>query len=285
MELSRQTFEELSALIRRLCGLVIGQDRMYLVRHRLEPVIRDHGLDGFGHLLQRLQTRTGSQLHDAIIEAITTKETSFFRDQGLFHAIQERVLPECVARLMHPAGKRHRIRIWSAASSTGQEVYSLAMLVRELVETESSRDLPENRFSILASDISAQAIETAKAGRYTRSEVARGLSDERLRRHFDHRGNHWILTEPVRRLVHFRRFNLLQSPAALGAFDVILCRNVLIYFDEPTRKRICQGLQGILQDGGWLVLGAAESLYGVDDRMETVKVGRMMLYRKPQSAG
>jgi len=281
MELSRQTFQELAQLIHRLCGLVVGQDKMYLVRHRLEPVIRRHGLDGFEQLLQRLQTRAGVQLHDSIVEAVTTKETSFFRDQAFFKAIREHVLPECVRLLTQSGGKRHRIRIWSAGSSTGQEAYSLAMLVRDFVEADSSQDLKENQFSILASDISAEAIAAAKAGCYGRSEVTRGLSEEQLRRHFHHRGDCWILNEPVRRLVHFRRFNLLHSPAELGAFDLILCRNVLIYFDEPTRKRICQGLYETLQDGGWLALGSAESLYGLGHRMETVKVGRMMLYRKP----
>ena len=285
MELSRETFQELTQRIHRLCGLVIGPDKMYLVRHRLEPVIRSHGLEGFEDLLQRLRAREGSQLHDTIVEAITTQETSFFRDPGLFKALREQVLPERVAMLRHAGGKRHRIRMWSAASSTGQEAYSLAMLVQDFIEADGSQDVQEHQFTILASDISADALETAKAARYSRSAVARGLSEEQLRCHFHQRGDRWILSEPVRRLVRFRRFNLLHSPAALGAFDLILCRNVLIYFDEPTRRRICGAFYEILHDGGWLALGAAESLYGMDDRLETVQVGRMMLYRKPQRAG
>jgi chemotaxis protein methyltransferase CheR len=285
MELSRQTFQELTRLIHRLCGLVVGQDKMYLVRHRLEPLVRSQGMDGFEGLLQRLQTRTGASLHEAIIEAITTKETSFFRDHGLFHAVEKHVLPECVALLKDPGGRRQRIRFWSAASSTGQEAYSLAMLIRDFVQTDASGGLHENQFNILASDISAEAIETAKAGRYTLSQVNRGLSDEQIHRHFHHRGDSWILSDPVRRLVSFRQFNLLHSSADLGAFDVILCRNVLIYFDEPTRKRICRALYGNLHEGGWLALGAAESLYGVDDRLETVKFGRTLLYRKRRGSG
>jgi chemotaxis protein methyltransferase CheR len=285
MELSRETFQELAQQIHRLCGLVVGPDKMYLVHHRLEPVIRQHGLAGFEHLLQRLRARDGSQLHDTIVEAITTQETSFFRDPGLFNALREQVLPERVALLRRAGGRRHRIRMWSAAASTGQEAYSLAMLVREFVAADGSQDLQAHPFTILASDISADALETAKAARYSRSEVARGLSEEQLRCHFEPCGDGWILSESVRRLVHFRRFNLLHSPATLGAFDLILCRNVLIYFDEPTRRRICGAFYEILHDGGWLALGAAESLYGMDDRLETVKVGRMMLYRKPQRAG
>ncbi len=283
MELSRQTFQQLTQLIHRLCGLAVGHDKMYLVRHRLEPVIRRYGLNGFEQLLERLQTRTGAELHDSIVEAITTKETSFFRDAQLFKAIRQQVLPECVKQLTQSGGKRHRIRIWSAGSSTGQEAYSLALLVRELVGDPGSQALKESQFSILASDISAEAITKGKAGCYNRSEVARGLSEEQLRSHFHHRAGCWTLDEQARRLVHFRQFNLLHSPAELGAFDLILCRNVLIYFDQPTRKRICQGLYEILYDGGWLVLGSAESLYGLSERMETVKVGRVLLYRKPQA--
>ncbi len=283
MELTRQTFDELSRLIHRLCGLAIGHEKMYLVRHRLEPVIREQGLDGFAELLRRLQARRGTLLHDAIIEAITTKETSFFRDPAFYSALRLRVLPDCAQHLRTSGGKRHRIRLWSAAASTGQEAYSLGMLVREMVGTAELRDLQEGHFTILASDISANAIEAAKAGRYSAAEVARGLSDEQLGRHFMRRGDDWTIREPVRRLVHFRRFNLLGSPTELGPFDLILCRNVLIYFDAPTRRRICESLYRMLYDGGWLALGAAESLYGLDDRFDTVKVGRFLLYRKPQA--
>jgi len=280
MELSRQTFQELTQRIHHLCGLVIGPDKMYLVHHRLEPVVRSYGLNGFDQLLQRLQMRPEVRLQDAIIDAITTKETSFFRDHGLFRAIRQHVLPERVSLLRKSGGKRHRIRIWSAGSSTGQEAYSLAMLICDFVEVDSSRELNEKEFSILASDISAEALEVAQAGRYSRAEVARGLSGNLLDRHFKAQGSHWTVSEPVRRLVQFRRINLLHPPAVLGAFDLILCRNVLIYFDESTRKRVCRALYEVLHDGGWLALGAAESLYGIEDRMETVKVGRVLLYRK-----
>ncbi len=285
MELSQETFGELTQVIHRLCGLVIGADKVYLVRHRLEPLIRRRGLNGFDGLLQELRMRAGASLHDAIIEAITTKETSFFRDRGLFDIVRQRLLPECMALLRQSRGSRHRIRLWSAASSTGQEAFSLAMLVREFIETDRSEGLRENAFTILASDISAEALDVARAGRYSKSEVGRGLSEEQLHRYFYHRGDTWIVKEPVRRLVQFRQFNLLHSPADLGAFDIIFCRNVLIYFDEATRKRICRALCGILQEGGWLVLGAAESLQGIDDRLESEKIGRIIVYRKRPRAG
>jgi len=281
MELTQRTFQELTEVIHRLCGLVMGQDKAYLIRHRLEPLIRLYKLDGFEHLLQRLRTRAEVELHDAVIDAVTTQETSFFRDHAVFKAIREHVLPDCATKLLGSGGRRHRIRTWSAGSATGQEAYSLAMLIRELVDSDSSKKLTDDKFSILATDISGEAIVAAQTGRYSQAEVSRGLSEGQLKNHFKRETKHWTAGEPLRRLVHFRRFNLLHSPTELGPFDLILCRNVLIYFDESTRKKICSALHGILHDGGWLVLGSAESLYGVEDRMEAIHVGKAVLYRKP----
>ncbi len=284
MELSQKTLLGLSAVIHQLCGLALGPDKAYLVRHRLGPLVVSEGLTSFDELLARLQSRSGSRLHDAIIEAITTKETSFFRDRGFFQFLRKTVLPEHIETLRRISSLRHRIRIWSAGCSTGQEPYSVAILIRDLVESVGSDSLAENKFTILATDLSAEALEFAKTGRYSQANAERGLSEADLARHFHRAGRHWVVDESLRRLVQFRRFDLLSSPSALGAFDLILCRNVLIYFDEATRHRVCQGLFGALQSGGWLALGAAESLFGVDHRLETVKLGHVLCYRKPQRA-
>ncbi len=284
MELSRETGQRLSDLIHRLCGLVLGHNKSYLIRHRLEPLVRHEGLKSFEELLERLQGRSAARLHDAIIEAITTKETSFFRDQAFFQTLQRMVLPECIANLKRRPGQRHRIRIWAAACATGQECYSVAMLIRDLVASDPAGGLRESDFTILATDISAEALEVAKAGRYSRTEVGRGLSEAMLARHFCRDGQKWVVAESVRRLIQFRRFDLLQSPAQFGAFDLILCRNLLIYFDEATRRRVCNALHGVLHPGGWFAVGAAESLFGIEDRFESLKVGRVLLYRKSQGS-
>lgn len=278
MELSQQSFQELARLVHRLCGLVIGDDKAYLVRHRLEPVVRGCGLDSFDSFMERLQSRTGAHLHDAIIEAITTKETSFFRDPWLFDAILKHVLPERAAELKR-SPERRCLRLWSVGTATGQEAYSLAMLIREFIDA-GGEGLRDNQFAVLASDISAEAIKVAKAASYSRTEVSRGIPEQRLDRHFHHRGNHWHVADALRSLVQFRRFSLLDMPADLGPFDIILCRNVLIYFDDPTRKRVCRDLHRLLHRGGWLALGSAESLYGIDSGFETIKHGRAVLYRK-----
>lgn len=284
MELSRETADRLSQLIHSLCGLVLGKNKDYLIRHRLEPLVLREGLSSFEQFLDRLQSRGGERLHDPIIEAITTKETSFFRDPSFFHALQEVVLPQTITNLNHLAGKRHRIRIWSAACSTGQESYSLAMLIRDYVVANPACGVRDCDFTILASDISADSIAFAKAGRYGRSEIGRGLSNSMLARHFSSKDDAWEVTEPLRRLVQFQRADLLQPAAQRGAFDLILCRNVLIYFDDENRRRVCDGFYASLHAGGWLAVGAAESLFGIDDRFETVQVGRAVLYRKPLKA-
>jgi chemotaxis protein methyltransferase CheR len=279
MELSRETGQRLSDLIHRLCGLSLGPNKNYLIRHRLGPLVRREGLGDFEQFLDRLKGRDRTRLHDAIIEAITTKETSFFRDSEFFDGLKKVVLPDCAAGLKQAPGQRRRVRIWSAACSTGQEPYSVAMLIRDFVAAHSAGPR-EAEFAVLASDISGEAIEAARAGRYTRRDVDRGVSEGILARHFRRDGAHWEVTEATRRIVQFRRFDLLQSADSLGLFDLILCRNVLIYFDEPTRRRVCEGLHSLLYPGGWLALGAAESLLGVERLFESVPVGRMLLYRR-----
>lgn len=282
MELSNKTLLELTKLIHGWSGLALSGDKAYLVRHRLAPLVRSQGLESFDDFLLKLQAKGATHLHDAVIEAITTKETSFFRDAWLFDALLQRVLPELASALQHGGG-RHRVRIWSAGTSTGQEAYSLAMLVRELIDG-SRGSLHDHQFNILASDISSEAIESAKVGSYSKADVGRGLSESRLRRHLTRRGDRLLVNDSLRPLVQFRKFNLLHPPAELGAFDLVLCRNVLIYFDEPTRARVCRHVHRTLNAGGWLALGSAESLYGIDSDLKPIRLGRAVLYHKLRGA-
>jgi len=279
MDLAPAIFQDLATIIRGESGIILGPEKAYLVRHRLEPLIRAANLDNFQTLVKKLHLPAGLKLRNAVIDAITVKETRFFRDPSCFESLLEHVLPAFV-REIHDSKRSRRIRIWSAAAATGQEAYSVAMLVRELAASESPGQ-HEDQVAILASDISTGAIEKAQAARYTPAEVRRGLSEPRLRRHCHLRDDHWHINDAVRRLVRFRSFNLLHPAAELGAFDVILCRNVLIYFDNATRRKTIQHLAAALRPGGWLVLGSAESLYGMEDRFETQIHGRTILYRKP----
>jgi chemotaxis protein methyltransferase CheR len=280
MELTEPTFHELTRIIHRLTGLVIGKDKSYLVKHRLAAVARSFGCDTYEALTRELNAANSGRLHDALIEAITTKETCFFRDHWFFEALQEFVLPDCAAVLSNSGGARQRIRIWSAASSTGQEAYSLAMILREM-QGLSAASLWE-KVAILASDISAAAIAQGREGSYTENEIHRGVSDARLRRHFRRADDRWRIDQTLRPIVHFRRMDLLHLPADMTSFDLVLCRNALIYFNEEARQRICSRLYNLVEPGGWLGLGSAESLYGLEDRFEMVRHGRAVFYRKPR---
>jgi chemotaxis protein methyltransferase CheR len=280
-------FDELRLLIHRLCGLVVGEDKNYLVRHRLGPLARAIGCRSFEEFVLKLRGPEGAALHAPIIEAITTAETSFFRDGHMFEAFRTHLLP----RLGEKARRGAKVRIWCAAAATGQEPYSLAMLLCDYVQANASLLPPkgilatkasasEGDFSILATDISEKVLAAARAGEYSARDAARGLTPALLARHFERRGPAWVVREPARRLVEFRRLNLTGVLPDLYSFDAVFCRNLLIYFDLDTRRRVCRGLHDHLLEDGWLVLGAAENLYGVTDQFEPLRHGDALIYRK-----
>ncbi|HVS36107.1 MAG TPA: protein-glutamate O-methyltransferase CheR [Gemmataceae bacterium] len=281
MNLSRSVFDELRQLIHRLCGLVVDDDKAYLIRHRLGPVARTAGCRSFEELAQKLRGPEGAALHASIVEAITTAETSFFRDGHPFEAFRCHLLP----RLGEKARAGVKVRLWCAAASTGQEPYSLAMLLHDYLTANRGVGLRKSDFSILATDISERVLATARAAEYGDRDVARGLTPAVLARHLEKRHGVWAVREPVRRLVDFRRLNLTGPLIDLPAFDAIFCRNLLIYFDLDARRRICRNLHNLLTDGGWLVLGAAENLYGVSEQFESLRLGDALVYRKAAPDG
>jgi chemotaxis protein methyltransferase CheR len=282
MDLPRPVFDELVRLVHRLCGLVIADDKAYLVRHRLESLARRSGCRDFRQFAELLRGPQGATFHEPIIEAITTAETSFFRDGHPFETFRRHMLPRLAERVRArpPDPNGPRAILWCAGAATGQEPYSLAMLLHDFLNSGTAAGLTERDFRILATDVSAKVLATAAAGVYSERDLARGLTASQISRYFERRGAEWIIREPIRRLVEFRRFNLLQSAAALGPFDAIFCRNVLIYFDDATRRRLCAQFHARLLDGGWLVLGAAENLYGISEHFESVRLGDTILYQK-----
>jgi chemotaxis protein methyltransferase CheR len=287
MQLSRSVFDELRSLIHRLCGLVVGEDKTYLVRHRLGPLARAVGCRSFEEFAQKLRGPEGAALHAPIIEAITTAETSFFRDGHLFDVVRTHLLP----RLVEKARGGAKVRIWCAAAATGQEPYSVAMLLCDYIQANpppqslggkraTGAGVSQGDFSILATDISEKVLAVARPAGYSERDAARGLTPALLARHFERRDAAWVVREPVRRLVEFRRLNLAGPRPDLHSFDAIFCRNLLIYFDLDTRQRVCRGLHDHLLEDGWLVLGAAENLYGVTDQFEALRHGDALVYRK-----
>lgn len=273
MQLHRATFDRIRKYIHRYCGLVIGDDKEYLIHDRLKPLIRQRGWNSFEQLADRLGDQSNVALVDEVVEAIVTRETSFFRDAHVWESLRNELLSRLVAA-------RPRVRIWSAATSTGQEAYSLGMLATEWTESNPSARIATSAFSILATDICPSAVQTGQTGKYETRELSRGISDARRRRFFEPVGASWQVHAPLRRMVEFRRVNLADPLPRLESFDLICCRNVLIYFDEATRRTICEQFHALLADGGWLLLGAAENLYGISDRFASTSMGAAMIYRK-----
>ncbi|MCX7899238.1 MAG: protein-glutamate O-methyltransferase CheR [Methylocystis sp.] len=233
-----------------LTGISLADDQLYLAESRLAPILRAHGLSGFRELADAMERRHNSALVRETIDAMTTNETLFFRDRTPFDTLRERVLPE----LMAARTLERRLRFWCAACATGQEAYSLAMTL-----DQDAKKLRGWSIEILATDLSAQAIEAAKAGVYSQFEVQRGLSTGQLLRYFHREDETWRVNEHLRARILFRDFNLLADFSHLGAFDVILCRNVLMYFDPEVKKKTLARLNDSLNDGGFLMLGASES--------------------------
>jgi chemotaxis protein methyltransferase CheR len=249
-------FTFIAGLLKSRSGLIITPDKTYLLETRLSPMMREHGLAGLAALIEILRQPTSEALRDRVVDAMTTNETSFFRDNHPFETLRKSVLPGLIER----RAASRSLRIWSAACSTGQEPYSLAMVLKDHFPI-----LAGWRVEIVATDISPSVLERAKSGLYSTFEVQRGLPIQMLVRHFDQVGNEWRVKDDLRRNISFRPANLLQDFSALGTFDVVLCRNVLIYFDQETKTRILRAIAKNLASDGSLLLGGAESVFGICD--------------------
>ena len=258
--LTPEAFRRMRELLERCSGIALGEEKGYLVESRLAGLVAECGCADF-EVFHRLAAQPGQdRLRERMVDAMTTNETLWFRDGHPFTILRERLLPPLGARLLE--GGRNRIRIWSAASSTGQEPYSIAMTVHEFCR--ATPGLRPEQFEILASDISPTALAQAKAGRYDPAALARGLSQARRDRFCHPDGRFWAVNEEVKRLVSFRRFNLQEPLAPLGHFDIVFLRYVCIYFAEPFRRRLCRDLARLLAPDGHLVISAVESLREAD---------------------
>jgi chemotaxis protein methyltransferase CheR len=282
VDLSRTEFEQLRGLVHQLCGLAVAEEKTYLLRHRLGPVARSAGCANFADFLRKLAGPEGASLREPIIEAVTTSETSFFRDRHPFDAFRHTILPELGAVL-----RRRRLglqtapaRLWCAGVATGQEAYSLAMLIDDYLRAAAGSDLRPRDFAILATDISTRVLDVARAGCYSEREVARGVQPEWIGRYFRRVGESLVIDAGLRKIVEFRKVNLMDNFTGLGMVDVIFCRNVLIYFDEAARRRTCERFADMLPPGGVLVLGTVENLYGVSSRFASERIGPTLVYRR-----
>jgi chemotaxis protein methyltransferase CheR len=253
-------YEYLRKFLRDHSGLDLSADKQYLIESRLSPLARKAGLSGIGELVQKLQAGS-SALSASVVEAMTTNETFFFRDKVPFDHFRETIMPEV---LKARAGRRS-VRIWCAAGSTGQEPYSLAMSLKEM-----GAALTGWRVEIIATDLSQEVLEKSKAGIYSQFEVQRGLPIQLLLKYFKQTGETWQINPEMRAMILHRQLNLLHDFSQLGTFDVIFCRNVLIYFDQDNKINIFDRLARQIEPDGFLVLGAAETVVGLTDAFRPI---------------
>ena len=261
-------FEYLRKVLKDISGLDLSADKQYLIESRLLPVTRKCGLSGIGELVQKMKAGS-SDIVEQVVEAMTTNETFFFRDKVPFDHFRDWIMPE----ILRVRANRRSIRIWCAAGSTGQEPYSIAMCLREM-----SAALSGWRVEILATDLSQDVIEKSKSGIYSQFEVQRGLPIQMLVKYFKQIGELWQINADIRAMVQHRQLNLLHDFSQLGTFDVIFCRNVLIYFDRDTKINVFDRLARIVEPDGVLVLGAAETVVGLTDAFKPLPE-RRGLYR------
>ena len=248
-------------------GIVIEKDKQYLFESRLTPIVRQLGLSSINDLCALMIATHPRDVGRQVVEAMTTNETYFFRDPAHYDAIRSILLP----RLELQQQDTKRLRFWSAAASTGQEAYSLAMLLLEA-------GFGDWHIQILGTDFSSQAVERARAAKYQQIEVSRGLPTSLLVKYFRRSGVEWQLSDTVRRMVTFETIDLRNNMRTLGPFDLAFCRNVLIYFDAETKTKILEQIHGTLFRGGWLLLGGAEMAFNIDSRFERQSVGTTTVY-------
>lgn len=274
MSLSRTNFEYIRGLLLRQTAIVLDANKGYLVQARLLPIAKRRGLDTIDQLVAQLQQQQNGRLVEEVVDAMTTNETSFFRDVTPFDELREVVLPELFRR----RSTNRRLAIWCAACSTGQEPYSITMLLREHFSSYLDWDI-----DILGSDISGNALAQARQGCYSDLEVERGLPRNYRDKYFRREGSQWAIAEKCRSMVDFRNINLVGNWPSLPKLDVVLLRNVMVYFEQTTKKQVLSRVRRQMNSDGYLFLGGAETTMNLDDGFARVQCGGFSYYRLRQT--
>lgn len=264
-------FEFLKKFLKERSGLVLSNDKQYLVESRLQPVARKSKLETLSAIVGVIQRGTNKQLETDVIEAMTTNESFFFRDKTPFDHFNDTMLPA----LLQSRSNTRTMKIWCAAASTGQEPYSLAICLKE-----AQTKLSGWRTRILGTDLSTEVLDKARAGIYSQFEIQRGLPIQMLLKYFEQKGDMWQIDAGMRAMIEWKKLNLLDSFSYLGEFDIIFCRNVLIYFDQQTKIEVLERLAKNLSEDGYLVLGAAETVVGLTDAFKPVPNKRGLFQRR-----
>lgn len=266
----------ISQYIQQISGIYLDQSKSYLFETRLSSIAESLGCKSYQDLYHKAKADPSKKIEKEIIDAITTNETLFFRDKGPFELLQHKILPEVIDKRMAKPPLKTKVKIWSSASSTGQELYSIAIVIKELVGNGASNF----SFSLLGTDISDSAVSQASYGKYNRFEIERGLDKRFLQKYFTLFGDTWKVKDEIRAMVNFRKLNLMHPFTALGKFDIIFCRNVAIYFTLEDRKKLFNKLAQSLADDGYLVIGSTESLTGVCPQFVPKRHLRSIFYQK-----
>jgi chemotaxis protein methyltransferase CheR len=260
LDLPSEEFEALRAFIKKQCGIAVGDEKSYLIETRLSRLVTETGCDSFAAFHDMLVANPQGKLRDQIVDAMTTNETHWFRDGGPWAILNKALLEGFCSALQ--SGAKKKIRVWSAACSTGQEPYSIAMSILEHLRDKAPPGVKEESFEIIATDISPSALFISISGRYDRLSIHRGLDGAFRDRYFEASGNTWLLSDRVKKMVSFQKFNLMDSFVRFGELDLVMCRNVLIYFSHELKKDIVSRISESLVDDGSLIIGASESLQG-----------------------
>lgn len=278
MKVTPEDIKVIFRLVDDLCGVVLDESKGYLIESRLSDVAEKAGCKSFTELYHKARYQSDKKLQTEIIDAITTQETLFFRDSSPFEALQHKAIPELLdakAKTVFPK----RIRVWSAACSTGQEPYSIAMIFHELLPDINTWDI-----NILATDISDTAIKVASVGRYAGHEIQRGMEPKLLAKYFSKEDNFWKVNDELRSLIAFRQMNLLKSFTNLGPFDIIFCRNVAIYFSSEDKRSLFNRLAEVLIPEGFMFVGSSESLSDAGPQFKPLQHCRSVFYQPNKQA-
>ena len=285
--MNKDDYNAITKYVFDICGIALGDDKQYLIEQRLSPVLGELGCDSFSDLARKLNSGiTNFIIREKMLNAMTTNETSFFRDEHPYVAFREKIMPDMLERVKQRKERSwqrrgSKVSMWSVAASTGQEPYSMAMIISDVITMKGMGLVSMEDFGILGTDISSRVLAKAMEGKYGPLEVARGLTADMRNRHFLQEGSNYVVSEKLRKIVDFKAFNIQDSFTQIGSFDVVFCRNILIYFTDEAKRRILAQLFQVLAPGGYLLLGSAENMYNLNDEFLTERYGPTTIYRKP----
>lgn len=275
LKISSDEIKLITKYIYEISGISLDESKKYLLETRLNAIAEEQGCNSYQDFLKKAKADVSKSIERKIIDAISTNETLFFRDTGPFQLLQHKIFPELIdARSSKTSSLKTNLKIWSAASSTGQELYSVAIVLQELLG-----DMSRYSIKLLGTDISDAAVSQASSGKFNKFEIERGLARDKLTKYFTMTGQTWKINDQIRAMANFRKFNLMMPFTGLGKFDIILCRNVAIYFTLEDRKKLFNKIADVLEPDGYLIIGSTESLTGICPRFIPKRHLRSIFYQ------